>query len=218
MRLSGKIYNFAFLVFPKHRRKIYPAVRVIIMETEIKIPKIRAKIEIRVFHEYNLVEFYILPDIKHIRFCYSKSDPKDDAYTYSLYKSDTDQLTVCFDNVLYRYGAEKGYSYLLSDKRLHLTVISLVDYAMISLYPCRTLYYKMLDTFKNEQSVYKRFIDNLKAVREESKEIQYWIKRKGEEDFDVERITFDDKLMNLCLKYFKIIYPYLKNTVLLLLL
>lgn len=202
-----------FLIFPKHRRINFPAVRVIIMETEIKIPKIRAKIEIRVSHEYNLVEFYILPDIRHIRFCYSKSDPKDDAYAYYLYKSDTDELTVCFDNVLYRYEAEKGRSYLLSDKRLHLTVISLVDYAVISLFPFRTLHCKMLNTLKNEQFVYKRFIDNLKAVRKESEEILYWIKRKDEEGFDEERITFDDKLVNLCLKYFKIIYPYLKKAV-----
>jgi len=185
------------------------------METEIKIPKIRAKIEIQV-SQYGLIELHILPDIKHIRFCYSTSDPKDDAYAYYLYKSDTDQLTVCFDDVLYRYGADKGYSYLLSDKRLRLTVISLVDYAVISLFPFHILHCKMLNTLKtlkNEQFVYKKFIDNLKAVREESEEILYWIKRKGEEGFDEKRTAFDDKLMNLCLKYFKIIYPYLKKAV-----
>ena len=188
------------------------------METIIKIPKIKAKIEIQVSREYGFIEFHILPDIKHIRFCYSKSDPKDDAYAYFLCKTDKDELTICFDNVLYRYEADEGYSHLLSDKRLHLTVISLIDYAVPIPLPLShilhyRMYYRILNILKYKQSVYKMFVDNLKSVRKESKEIRYWIKRKGEEGFAEESIIFDDKLMNLCLKYFKVIYPYLKKMV-----
>jgi len=178
---------------------------------EIKIPEIKAKIEIKVENIKNLryvAGLRILPDIKHINLSQVKLYTEEIFEDYCIFNTwdEDDKLYVYVNFRKYEYQAEnEKYKHLLSDKKIieHLIFVSLMDYAILNpVYRLGTIHLiylsEQIALLRNKQLLYKEFVKELEEVKKKAEKVVYCKK-------------IDNFLLDKCLKSFEIIYPYLEE-------